>query len=135
MNEKLRKRKLKQAHLRYLFKKWTNMSAKKKALHASIARKGTTTAMNPSLLQKITKWIEQIAHLEQKENDVISKIMHIEKQHKTLRKEKKLRRVDELARQDDLEKKQKRKNRFWFWFFMILLLSHKRKPYTQLNNG
>lgn len=125
----------KQGRLRSLLQSWTMTSQKKNVLHAKSSELASPESLKPSLLQKVTLWMEQISLLEHKERDIISKINDIEKTHKTLRKKKKLRRAEPVMEKDDYAERQKRKNRFWFWFFLLIIMMRRNQPLPKPQNG
>lgn len=116
-----------------LYKKWGLQTHKIKHLHAQAGELQTRSDLSPSLLSRLGHWMEQIAGLQQKEQDVISEITAIENKHRFLRKNKNLRRA---ASQEELNPKplsrDKKKNSLWFWLFVLWMIKsdHKKKPPT-----
>ncbi|MGE0109892.1 MAG: hypothetical protein AB7S81_09090 [Bdellovibrionales bacterium] len=135
MTKKERATLAKQNHLRKLLQDWTVTSAKKDALHVQAAEKGAPEALKPSLLAKVTRWMEQISHLERKEQDIISEIVAVEKKHKEFRKKKKLRHFVPHQTTLDFEDEKKQRNRFWFWFFIFIMMMRRGNKSSAPQNG
>jgi hypothetical protein len=119
--------------LRSLLKNWSLTAQKKDMLHGKSAELGPTEGLKPFLLQKLSRWVEQITVLQNKENDIISEITAIEQKHNELRKKKKLRRV--IAAPEEEPVTQKKKDRFWFWFILLVLFMKRNKPAPAPQNG
>lgn len=79
------------SRLRLLFQKWTSTRKGIDYAHNERAALGSVEAMKPSIMRKLTRWMEQIGVLENKERDIISEIDAIERKHRQMRKDKKLR--------------------------------------------
>jgi len=135
MTEKERAALAKQNHLRKLLQDWTFTSAKKDSLYIRTAEKGAPEALKPSLLAKVTRWMEQISHLERKEQDIISEIVAVEKKHKEFRKKKKLRRFIPHQTTLDFDDEKKQRSRFWFWFFVLIMMMRRRSRSPAPQNG
>ncbi len=85
------------SRLRSLMKNWTATRQTldgKQAAYADLAAQPTTKL---SLLNKLTRWLEQIGALQRKEQDIISQIDEVERQHRLMRKTQKLPRAKPSA--------------------------------------
>ena len=72
--------------LRDLYTKWGLKTAKLKQLNAKASELQPRGDLTPSLLRRLSRWVEQIAGMEDKERDVISEITAIEEKHLAMRK-------------------------------------------------
>lgn len=115
-----------QSRLRSLLKSWTMTTQKKEKLQRKAA---------PSLLEKLSAWVEQIALLQHKENDIISEITSVEKKHEMMRKSKKLRRATPKKEEVLDPPEEEPKDRFWLWFMLIVLFFRNNKKPESPKNG
>ncbi len=87
---------------------------------------------SPSGLKRLTKWLEQIAGLRQKEVDIISEIKEVEEKHHLLRKEKRLRKARPSSKEEQnlAHENEGPKERSWLWFLLLLGLfdGNKQRP-------
>ncbi len=115
-----------------LYKKWGLQTSQIKHLHAKAGELQTRSDLSPSLLSRLGRWMEQIAGLQEKEQDVISEITAIEKKHSALRKNKKLRRAapQEEFNPMPLSRDEKKKS-LWFWLFLFWVMKsgNKKAPH------
>ena len=72
--------------LRDLYNKWGLKTAKLKQLNAKAGELQPRQDLTPTLLRRLSRWVEQIAGMEAKERDVISEITAIEEKHLAMRK-------------------------------------------------
>lgn len=133
---------VRESRLRKLVQKWGLISKKIRKKHAQIDSLGPAEGLEPSLLGKVTKWIEQIAGLHEKELDIISEIKEIEEKHHVLRKGKNLRRAKpSSATQKDLtceaDEEERPRERSWFWVLILWMLfsSGQKKKNEAPRNG
>ncbi len=122
-----RKRKIADARNRLtrLMHSWGRKTRKIGRLNARLARLGPTVNLRSSLFRKFTKMVGQMASLRAKELNIISKINAVEKEHRLLRKQKKLRRAAPApsSRHVQAARSKKKKNAFWLFFLWLLLLA------------
>lgn len=92
---------------------------------------------SPSLVRKFTRWIEQIAGLEEKEKKLIGEITAIEEKHRQMRKAKRLRRASPAAKGDLAAPKaeEEPKSRFWWWILLFMFLTTRSKKAEAPKNG
>ncbi|MFA6279821.1 MAG: hypothetical protein WC612_03385 [Bdellovibrionales bacterium] len=116
-----------------LYTKWGIQTNKIKHLSSKAGELQTRSDLSPSLLDRLSHWVEQIAGLQEKEQDVISEITAIETKHMALRKNKKLRRA---APQDELNPeptpRDEKKSALWFWMLLLWMMKsgNKKQPPT-----
>lgn len=120
------------ARFRSLLQKWSDKRKKVDKTYAKIGEKASAAVSNPSLVGKLKRWLDQVAHLEKDEAEILSEIGAIERRHSRLRQEKKLRRAEEAphpVRKTDLDDEEEGPTRssLWKWVFAFFLLSSSNK--------
>ncbi len=117
------------SRLRKLLQDWTDKTLKIQEKCNKVGALGKSEGLQPSLLGKLTRWMEQIAGLREKELDIISEIKHIEEKHHSLRKEKVLRHAAPSPKDalEDAPKEEEEKKNFWWWI-LIFLMFFSRSP-------
>lgn len=129
-----------QSRLRALLQSLTFTKKKIDKTFTKAGALGRTESLTPSLFQKLTGWMEQIAGLREKENDVISEIKAIEEKHNQMRKAKKLRKATpapEKKQEPTLDDEEEKPGRSWFWMLLLWMMmsSNKRKNNDRPQNG
>lgn len=83
----------------------------------------------PSLMRKFTKWVEQIAGLQEKEQKILSDITTVEERHRLMRKARKLKPA-KAPKAALLEPEPKPKRSFWSWLLLFWLMDalSRKKP-------
>lgn len=116
-----------------LYKKWGLQTSHIKHLHAKAGELQTRRDLSPSLFGRLSHWIEQIAGLQEKEQDVLSEITAIENKHRALRETKTLRRA---MPQEELDptpaSRDEKKKTLWFWLLLLWFMKsgNKKAPPT-----
>lgn len=90
----------------------------------------------PSLLDKLSVWVGQLARLKRKEMDIISQLDAVERKHALLRKEKRLRKAKPASVQKPVfEDEPENKEGFWFWVLALAFFFRKKNPPDAPKNG
>ncbi len=122
--------------LRSLLKSWSHTTQKKNTLWGKTAGLGAKEGLKPSLLQKLSSWMEQIGCLQRKELDIISEINAVEEKHQRMRLEKKLRHAaPKQEKEVQFDPEPRPKDRFWFWMLLLILLFPSKKSAPAPQNG
>ena len=118
------------SRLRGLMKNWTATRQTldgKQAAYADLSAQNTSKL---SLLNKLSRWLDQICALQRKEQDIISQIDEIERQHRMMRKAKKLPRAKPLAEVEPPAPIAPRKDKKGLspWVIALILCLMDRRP-------
>jgi hypothetical protein len=121
------------ARLVRLTDKWERKKGKIARTQVKMARLGPCGSFKPSFYAKFLKYLRQIAFFHEKELDIISKIDAIERKHRFMRKNKRLKRAARKEFIDDLRLKARRKAdrdrriRWWLILFFLWIMSQTSK--------
>ncbi len=101
---------------------------------------GASEGLKPSLVNKVTRWLEQIAGLQEKEKNIINEIKAIEEKHKELRRKKKLRVAAPAPEEKDFDGKEDKeenpRSKLWLWLlFFWFMMSRGRADRPEPRNG
>ena len=116
--------------LSQLMSSWGRKTRKIARLNARLVRLGSSGALKPSLYRKFTKLIDQLAFFRNKENNILSKINAVERHHRLLRQQKKLKRAAPKPiayKRNGSRSRRKEKNYFWLTILWLLLLAPRPK--------
>jgi len=115
-----------------------NTSQKIGRVSAKIAELLPRMGLRPSLFSKITQWIEHLAILQKKEQEILDQILTIEDIHKKQRNGKRLKKAKPVFLQPDTlspDAAPVRKKAFWAVVLAVLLMEPSRKKsHPQLKN-
>lgn len=126
-----------QSRLKALLANWSLTRKKIDTTHNDAAALGPSEHLRPSLFRKFTQWMEQIAGLESKEQDILSEIDAVERKHKQMRKEHRLPKAQPSDKLPDQPKPEdpKSRSRFWTWALLYLAFSSGKKKQPDPKNG
>jgi len=118
--------------LKDLYKKWGFRARALRRARDHAGALQTRSDLPPSLLRRLTRWVEQIAGLEEAERSIVSEITEIEERHRALRKTKKLRKAAPLALlvSEQAPERGHKGSRLWFWLLLLWIMksSDKKRP-------
>ncbi len=120
-----------ESSLRKLMQKWGILEQKRQKKSEKIVDLSAKGLLKPSLLNKLTKWVENVADLHRKELEIINEIKDIEDKHNLFRKERLLRRAKPSAENQDepFPPEGKRpESRSWLWILFLWMVSSEQSP-------
>lgn len=118
------------SRLNLLFHNWTATRQSREAAHTRRAELESKGLFKISILNRMERWLEQIGTLERKERDILGEIDAIEKRHRQMRKDRKLRRAQpssEVEKNAAPAPERKQARTPWWILFYLLILSDRPK--------